>query len=87
MQITRHTHDAADGTLIPKKDENGLMFMEIRCQNVLPNGATCNGWLCDLYVRDGRVRLRCKRSDCGKITVMVFRPKKRKRSNQKKITK
>jgi len=86
MQITRHTHDPADAGLVPKRDENGLMFMEIRCQNVLETGATCNGWLADLYIRDGRIRLRCRRSDCGKITVMVFRPK-RKRSIQKKITK
>lgn len=84
MSVETHIHDN-DGSLMPKKDADGRMFTEIRCQNVLEDGSTCNGWLIDLYIRDGRIRVRCRRSDCGKITVMVFRPK-RKRSIQKKIT-
>jgi len=81
MTTETHIH-ANDGSLMPKKDQDGRMFTEIRCQAELEDGSTCNGWLADLYIRDGRIRLRCRRSNCGKITVMVFRPKKRKRSNQ-----
>lgn len=68
-----------DGSLMPKKDSAGRMFTEIRCQAILKNGVTCNGWLADIYIRDGRLRLRCRRSDCGKITVMVFKPRRSKR--------
>lgn len=79
MSVTQETIPN-DGSLMPKKDAQGHMFTEVRCQGILPDGSTCNGWLADLYIRDGRIRLRCRRSpsQCGKITVMVFRPKKRK---------
>lgn len=83
--VETHIHEN-DGSLMPKKDEAGRMFTEIRCQATLEDGTTCNGWLADIYIIKGRIRLRCRRSTCGKITVMVFRPK-RKRSIQDKVKK
>lgn len=84
MQPSKQTFDAP-GSLMPKKDSAGRMFTEIRCQNELDNGVTCNGWLADIYIRDGRIRLRCRRSNCGKITVMVFKPKRSNRPGPESI--
>lgn len=47
-------------------------FEQILC----PNKA-CNAWLADAHILRGRLRLKC--SNCAKITILVFR--QRKRSN------
>ena len=73
----------SDGSLMPKRDESGRMYQEIRCHNVFEDGTVCNGWLLDAYIREGRIRVRCRRSGCGKITVMVFKPRRSKRRDQK----
>ena len=72
---------------MPKKDSEGRMYTEVRCTGTNELEATCNAWLADIYIRDGRIRLRCRRSDCGKITIMVFKPRRSKRRGQKSITK
>ena len=54
-----------DGSLIPKRDGKGRIYREVRCEK-------CRAFLCDEYIRSGRLRLKCFR--CGRITVMTFRP-------------
>lgn len=61
----------AEGLLLPKTDEKGRIYREVRCAN-------CRAFLCDEYVHTGRIRIKCFR--CGRITILVFRSRRSKRS-------
>lgn len=78
QQNNVHTHEG--GTLLPKKDEKGRIYREVRCPN-------CRAWICDEYVREGRIRAKCFR--CGRIMIMEFRPfrPKKGRSPSKQLNK
>lgn len=69
--MSMHKHTEPEGTLLPKKDSDGRMYREVRCDN-------CRAWICDEYIYKGRVRFKCPR--CGRITIMEFRPHRSKRS-------
>lgn len=71
--MSRHNnvHSHQEGTLLPKKDEKGRIYREVRCPN-------CRAWICDEYVREGRIRFKCFR--CGRIGIMEFRPFRSKRA-------
>lgn len=60
-----------DGTMMPKTDAKGRIYREVRCDN-------CRGFLCDEYIRVGRIRIKCFR--CGRITIMEFKPHRSKRN-------
>ena len=65
---------APDGSLMPKHDENGRMYRELRCPY-------CHSFIIDEFIRVGRVRFRCPNPHCGRIGIMEFRPQRSKRSN------
>lgn len=66
----RRVADAPDSVMMPKTDEKGRIYREVRCSN-------CRAFICDEYIRDGRIRFKCFK--CGKITIMEFRPRRSKR--------
>jgi DNA-directed RNA polymerase subunit RPC12/RpoP len=68
MATTRTIFD--EGSLMPKKDSEGRMYREVRCPE-------CHAWLCDEYIIKGRTRHKCFR--CGRIIIMVFKPKRSNR--------
>lgn len=67
------THSHEDGTMIPKKDGKGRIYREVRCPN-------CRAFICDEYVRVGRLRFKCFR--CGRIIIMEFRPRRERPQNK-----
>ena len=60
----------SEGIMLPKTDEKGRIYREVRCGH-------CRAFLCDEYIRVGRIRIKCFR--CGRITIMEFRPRRSKR--------
>lgn len=80
-QPKHHNHDEptsrmtetveSEGIMMPKTDSEGRIYREVRCAN-------CRAFLCDEYIRLGRIRIKCFR--CGRITIMEFRPYRSKRS-------
>ena len=67
------------GDPIPAKtDKNNRFWRELRCLN-------CRHWFGDEYIRDGRIRLKCPKSYCGKITIMEFHSNRKDRSPSKKL--
>lgn len=48
-----------------KRDSKGRIYREVRCMK-------CRAFLCDEYVRIGRLRLTCFK--CGTILIMDFKP-------------
>lgn len=60
----------SEGIMLPKTDEKGRIYREVRCPN-------CRAFICDEYIRVGRIRFKCFR--CGRIMVMEFRPFRSKR--------
>lgn len=63
--------EESDGIMMPKTDGHGRIYREVRCAN-------CRAFLCDEYIRVGRIRIKCFR--CGRITIMEFKPYRSKRS-------
>lgn len=53
----------------PKTDDKNRLWRELRCLG-------CRHWFGDEYIVEGRIRLKCPRSHCGKITIMEFRKRK-----------
>lgn len=66
----RVASEETDGIMLPKTDAQGRIYREVRCAN-------CRAFLCDEYIRLGRIRIKCFR--CGRITIMEFRPRRSKR--------
>ncbi len=70
--VSRDTETVeSEGIMMPKTDSEGRIYREVRCAN-------CRAFLCDEYIRVGRIRIKCFR--CGRITIMEFRPYRSKRS-------
>lgn len=59
-----------DGVMMPKTDSEGRIYREVRCPN-------CRAFICDEYIRLGRIRFKCFR--CGRIIIMEFKPHRSKR--------
>lgn len=55
-----------------KRDADGKTYREVRCPN-------CRAFICDEYIREGRIRLKCFR--CGMTLKMSFRRERRKEPN------
>lgn len=60
----RHVEFKDEGHILPKTDSEGRIYREVRCPN-------CRAFLCDEYIRYGRIRLKCFK--CGKIIIVEFR--------------
>jgi hypothetical protein len=69
-QPHNHKPEVSEGVMMPKTDEKGRIYREVRCAN-------CRAFICDEYIREGRIRFKCFR--CGRIMVMEFRPRRSKR--------
>ena len=66
-QNDRHVRLRSEGIMMPKTDEQGRIYREVRCPH-------CRAFICDEYIRDGRVRFKCFR--CAKIIIMEFRSRR-----------
>ncbi len=79
--MTQHNRDqkiSQEGIMLPKTDEQGRIYREVRCPN-------CRAFICDEYIRVGRIRFKCFR--CGRIMIMEFRPHRSKRPAPSEQTK
>lgn len=70
MTHPEHKPQVSEGIMMPKTDEKGRIYREVRCPN-------CRAFICDEYIRVGRIRFKCFR--CGRIMVMEFRQHRSKR--------
>lgn len=68
----REIHEHQGGIMMPKTDEKGRIYREVRCPN-------CRSFICDEYIRVGRIRFKCFR--CGRIIIMEFKPYRSKRAD------